>query len=273
MKPAAFALEAAVDLAEASRKLGQVADARLLAGGQSLGPMLNFRLAQLAALIPLAAIDSLRGVAEDEAAVTIGAAVTHAAIADGRAPPIGPGRHAAVLPSIAEHIAYRAVRNRGTIGGSLCHADPAADWVVTMIALGASALTYRRQGGRAIPLAQFILGPFRTALEPGEILIAVRVPRLVAEARWGYYKACRKPGEFAHAMAAVLDDPSRRARRMVIGALGTRPLLLEDGDATHDRAAAALRSPAVGLDAVAQHMQMVALARATAAAGEAGGAP
>jgi carbon-monoxide dehydrogenase medium subunit len=185
----------------------------------------------------------------------IGAGVTHAAIADGRTPDIG-----GILANIAQGIAYRAVRNAGTIGGSLCHADPAADWLCTLTALGASVLTWSGQGGRSIPLAQFVTGAFRTVLAPGEIVQAVRVPRPSPDARWGYYKACRKPGEFAHAMAAVLDDPRRGIRRAVIGAAGGPPVVLEGVRAVPAAAEEALRD--AGLDAVARRMQAVALRRA-----------
>jgi carbon-monoxide dehydrogenase medium subunit len=221
MKAAAFDLARPTDVAEASALLAQPG-ARALAGGQSLGPMLNFRLVRPTLLVQLSSIAALQGVAETAEAVTIGASVTHAAIADGRVPDIGKN----VLARVADGIAYRAVRNRGTIGGSLCHADPAADWLTTLTALGAEVLT---SASRCLPMAEFVRGAFQTALQPGELLIAVRVPKLRAGARWGYVKACRKPGEFAHAMAAVLIDPSGSIRRAVIGATGTAPGVLEDG--------------------------------------------
>ena len=154
------------------------------------------------------------------------------------------------------------MRNRGTIGGSLCHADPAADWVCTLTALDATVLTRRR----AIDMTGFIAGAFRTVLEPGEIVLAVRIPRLSTEARWGYYKACRKPGEFAHAMAAVLIDPSRDLRRAVIGAVGGPPILLQGPEAEPETAARILANAATGLDKVDLHLQIVALKRALAEA-------
>jgi carbon-monoxide dehydrogenase medium subunit len=261
MKPAPFELSRPANLAEAAAALAQHSGAaRLLAGGQSLGPMLNLRLVRPAMLVAIAHLPELRAVAEDADAVTIGAAVTHSAIADGRTPDIGER----ILSRIADGIAYRAVRNLGTIGGSLCHADPAADWLCTLTALGASVLTWRERGGRAIPLAQFVIGAFRTALAPGEIVQAVRVPRPSAQARWGYYKACRKPGEFAHAMAAVIDDPAGGIRRAVIGAVGGPPVVLEGERVTPAAAEDALRE--AGLDAVARRMQAVALQRALAEA-------
>ena len=248
MKPAPFELARPTNLAEAAAALAQhPGAARLLAGGQSLGPMLNLRLVRPAMLVAIAHLTELSAVAEDADAVTIGAAVTHAAIADGRTPDIGGG----ILARIAQGIAYRAVRNLGTIGGSLCHADPAADWLTTLTALGASVLTWREAGGRAIPLAQFVTG-------------AVRVPRPSPRARWGYYRACRKPGEFAHAMAAMLDDPERSVRRAVIGAVGGPPVVLEGERVTPAAAEDALRE--AGLDAIARRMQAVALQRALAEA-------
>src|ERR1700745_1174169 len=210
MNPAPCELARPVNLAEATVVLAQHAGgARLLAGGQSLGPMLNLRLVRPTMLVAIAHLRELGGVAEDADAVTIGAAVTHSAIADGRTPDVGNR----ILARIAEGIAYRAVRNLGTIGGSLCPADPAADWLTTLTALGASVITWSEAGGRAIPLAQFVIGAFRNALTPGEIVQAVRVPRPSAQARWGYYKACRKPGEFAHAIAAALDTHTRGVGR------------------------------------------------------------
>jgi carbon-monoxide dehydrogenase medium subunit len=260
MKPAPFELARPASLAEAAATLaGHPGDARLLAGGQSLGPMLNLRLVRPAMLVAIAHLPELGTVAEKADAVTIGAAVTHAAIADGRTPDIG-----GILARIAQGIAYRAVRNLGTIGGSLCHADPAADWLCTLSALGASVLTWSEAGGRSIPLAQFVTGAFRTALQPAEIVQAVRIPRPSPQARWGYYKACRKPGEFAHAMAAVLEDSARNVRRAVIGAVGGPPVVLEGARVAPVAAEEALHG--AGLDAVARRMQAVALQRALAEA-------
>jgi carbon-monoxide dehydrogenase medium subunit len=247
MKAAAFDLACPATLADASALLAQPG-ATAMAGGQSLGPMLNLRLARPATVVRLAGIDGLAGAAEDAEAVTIGALVTHAAIADGRAPDPGQG----VLARVAEGIAYRAVRNRGTIGGSLCHADPAADWVTVLTALDAVVLTSE---GRAVAVEDFVTAAFRTALHPGELLTAVRIPRLRPGARWGYVKACRKPGEFAHAMAAVLIDDGMR---LVIGATGGRPILLRDE--------AGIGPALAGLDPVAAHIQSVIAKRALAQA-------
>jgi carbon-monoxide dehydrogenase medium subunit len=261
MKPFPFDYARPKDLREAGALLAKGGEGvRVLAGGQSLGPMLNFRLARPSMLIAIHHLAELRAVQESVDAVTLGACVTHAAIADGRTPDVG----RRVLAGIAEGIAYRAVRNRGTIGGSLAHADPAADWLCTLTALGASVLTWRAGGGRSIPLAGFVPAPFRTALEPGEIVQAVRIPRPSEGARWGYYKACRKPGEFAFAMAAVLVDAARGIRRAVIGAVGGPPVVLEGERAVPDAVEAALAGS--GLDALERRQQAVALKRALARA-------
>lgn len=257
MKPAPFDHARPANLADAIALLHAQAGARVLAGGQSLGPMLNLRLAQPSLLVQINHLAELGGAAADANTVTIGASVTHASIADGLVPDIGGG----VLSRVAENIAYRAVRNRGTIGGSLCHADPAADWVTVLSALDAAVLLQGTAGSRTIPVHDFIRGAFHTALLPGEMLVAVRVPRLSGDARWAYEKACRKPGDFAHAMAAVLFDGARR--RAMIGALGGKPLLLEDDAVTTDGAMRALQSVSA-LDQVHRHMQITVFCRALA---------
>ncbi len=251
MKPAAFTVSRPIDLASAAALLANDS-ARPMAGGQSLGPMLNLRAARPGIVVPLDRLTALQGAEDTPGAVTLGASTTHAAIADGRTPDIG----ACILAGIAAGIAYRAVRNRGTIGGSLCHADPAADWLTTLTALGAIVLTTTR----AVPLDRFVTGPYQTILIPGEIVRAVRIPRPAPAARWGYHKLCRKPGEFAHAMAACLLDGGMR--RIAIGATGGPPMLLTGDAACQDGAAAALE----GFPAVERHLHLVAVRRALQAA-------
>jgi len=256
MKPAAFTLDLPASVPQLSALLSERGESRIMAGGQSLGPMLNLRLARPSHVVSIAGLADLNAVDETADAVIIGACVTHAAIADGRVPDIGKR----ILPTIAQNIAYRAVRNRGTIGGSLCHADPAADWLCTLTALDAAVLTLSSNGGRTIALTQFIVGPFRNALQFGEVVQAVRIPKVSLDARWGYYKACRKPGEFAHAMAAVLIDPARNIRRAVIGAVGGAPIVLDGVNLSPEVAERALLQS--GLDEIGRGMQVTALRRA-----------
>ncbi|MGH6814515.1 MAG: FAD binding domain-containing protein, partial [Hyphomicrobiaceae bacterium] len=133
MKPAAFDYARPATVEEAVAMLAATPGAKVLAGGQTLGPMLNLRLVQPAVLIDIARIAELADVEEDAGSVTLGATVTHAAIEDRRVKdPTG-----GFLAEVARGIAYRAVRTRGTVGGSLAHADPAADWLSCLTALGA----------------------------------------------------------------------------------------------------------------------------------------
>ncbi len=264
MKPAKFDYERPGTLAAAIALLGEDPAAnRVLAGGQSLGPMLNLRLVRPGRLVDVTAIPELTAIERDGEALLLGACVTHAAIEDGRAPDVTNG----MLASVAGGIACRAIRNRGTIGGSLVHADPAADWPVCLLALGAEVAIQGGAGERRLPLADFQRGPFETALAPGELLAGVRVPAVSPAARWGYYKFCRKAGEFAETIAAVLDDPEAGVARAVIGATDSRPMVIEDGFAPGDGfdAEAAARSiDAAGpiADPYTRQLHVTALCRA-----------
>jgi len=248
---------------------------KFIAGGQSLGPMLNLRLAQPDMLVDLTGIAELTRVEETADSLTIGACVTHADIEDGRVPDVAGG----VLRSVARGIAYRAVRNRGTIGGSLAHADPAADWISCLAALGAGVVVRGSSGRRSVPIEQFMLGVFETSLEPGELVEAVPVPPLSGQARWGFYKVCRKTGDFAHAIGAVLFDPARSVCRAVIGAIESRPVVFASAhqlfgggpqaapSTAFDQQSARQALAAAGMtDAIGQQIHLVALRRAIAQA-------
>jgi aerobic carbon-monoxide dehydrogenase medium subunit len=231
MKPCAFDFVRAASVAEAARLLADAdGAARLVAGAQSLGPMLNLRLAQPRVLIDITGIPDLTRIEEADDAVTVGACVTTANVEDGCLPERGLG----TLSGFAANIAYRAVRNRGTIGGSLCHADPAADWVSMLCVLGAECLITGVNGKRRLPADQFVTGAYETALGPGEMLEALRIPRLSGRGRCGYYKVCRKAGEFALAIGAVLNDPDRGQFRMVIGAARGSPIVIADARKLQD---------------------------------------
>ena len=222
MKPAAFTYTRAASVAQAVDLLATEPDARLLAGGQSLGPMLNLRLARPTRLIDIKRTSELRALEADSRQLRLGACWTHAEIEDGTIEDPTNG----LLPHVARGIAYRAVRNRGTVGGSLAHADPAADWLATMAVLGAAIIVQGSGGARCCAATAFVQGPFATALGPAELIVAVEVPRLSPGARWGYHKVCRKTGEFARAIgAAVLDDRNGIAR-VVCGATDGAPIEL-----------------------------------------------
>lgn len=228
MKPVGFDYERPADVKAALSLLGSAdAAVKVLAGGQSLGPMLNLRLVRPELVVDVTRIADLKRVEDEAAHIVIGACVTHADIEDGRVPDVTRG----ALPMVARNIAYRAVRNRGTVGGSLAHADPAADWVSALAAIGAEAIIAGPSGRRTVPVEDLMLGVFEIDIESSDLLEAIRIPRLSPSARWGYYKVTRKTGEFAHAIGAVLDDPDRGVCRAVIGALDAKPIVLSDARA------------------------------------------
>ena len=231
MKPAGFTYHRAASLDDALEQLDAGGDgAKLLGGGQSLGPMLNLRLARPRKLVDVSSVAALRTVESTRERVTVGAAVTHAEIEDRIVsdpedrPASDPIERA--MREVAAGIACRAVRNRGTVGGSVAHADPSADWPGFLLCAGARVRIRSPAGGRDLPVADFILAAYTTALAPGEIITHVEVPRAGSRARFGFYKLCRKAGEFAEAVGAVLIDPERRCCRVVAGAVGPKPVVL-----------------------------------------------
>jgi carbon-monoxide dehydrogenase medium subunit len=223
MKPAPLEYARPRTLREAVALLSdEAANAKVFAGGQSLGPMLNLRLARPGTLVDIRHVPELRAVRADSKSCSIGATLTHAEIEDGAVEDFARG----LLRYVARGIAYRAVRNRGTVGGSLAHADPAADWVSTMAAIDATIVIRGRAGERRVPAEQFLVGAFTSELSATELLAAVELPRLSAAARWGYYKICRKTGEFAKAIGVAIQDPQIGLFRVLAGSTEGRPLLL-----------------------------------------------
>jgi carbon-monoxide dehydrogenase medium subunit len=272
MKAAAFTYERPTDLNAALALMANAeGTTKIIAGGQSLGPMLNLRLVEPDSIVDISGLSELKRAERDDNELIIGACVTHGDIEDGRIPDVTRG----AMQRVASAIAYRAVRNRGTIGGSLSHADPAADWVSALSALGARVTLRRSVGIRDLAIEEFITGALESVLQPGEIVEAVRVPVMTPSAQWGYVKACRKIGEFAHAIAAVLIDPERATARIVIGALDAAPIVLGDASAlfggrvTGDfkqhfdaRVADALLMKAGVTNAVERHIHVAVLGRA-----------
>ncbi len=199
-------------------------EARVIAGGQSLVAMMNLRVASPGLLIDISRLPELSSVSDDADAVTVGACVTHAAIEDDRV--ADPSR--GLMPRVAATLAYRAIRTRGTIGGSLALSDPAAEWPAVLTALDAEVVVCGAGGRRAIRCSEFTTGIFETRLAADEIIESVRVPKLSADARWGYLKLCRKAGEFADALAVVVADRARGHWRVVLGAANGAPLVLHE---------------------------------------------
>jgi len=261
MKPAAFSYARPRDWPEALALIAS--GARAGAGTQSLGPLLNLRLAQPGTIADLRHLPDYAGVTRAGAVLRVGAGTTHAAIEDGAVP----GRVGEIMASVARRIAYRPVRNRGTIGGSLAHADPAADWVAVLPALGGTAIALGPGGERRIALAGFVTGIFETALAPDELLRAVEVPVLPPTARWGHWKFCRKVGEFSKATACVLSLPGA-APRAVLAALDGPPLVIEDAAALladSEAEAARIVASFPELDDWRRAIALTALRRAVAA--------
>lgn len=185
-------------------------------------PMLNLRLVRPAAIVDLSGIFELKTIEVTATEVSIGALVTHAALEFSREA----GVTFDILRYVAAGIAYRGVRNRGTIGGSLAHADPAADWPSCLLALDAKISVSGPDGTRQMPIADFVLGNFTVALQPGEILTRIHVPLLSTSAIWGYYKHARKVGEFAEAIGCVIDDEARGVYRVIAGAMSSPAVVL-----------------------------------------------
>jgi aerobic carbon-monoxide dehydrogenase medium subunit len=251
MKPAPFAYHRATSIEDAIAQLNdEQTMARPLAGGQSLVPMLNLRLAPVQKLVDLSRIEALRRVDEQAGRIAYGALLPHAAFEDGRIPDGSNG----LMRFIGGQIAYRAVRTRGTIGGALALADPAADWLTTVIALEGEMVLVGPRGRRSLAAADFVTGPYMTALDQAELLESVVIPRRPRTERWGHYKVTRKTGEYADSMAIALFDPDSRKARLVVGAVDGAPIVLEKAaleigkGANEERLQAAIRHELAGSD-------------------------
>lgn len=196
----------------------------VLAGGQSLIPQMSLRSSVPHVLVDLGQATDLRTIEARGDTVAIGAMVTHAMIEDG----LVPDPMAGILPYVAHGIAHRDIRNRGTLGGTACWADPSADWPTALMALDATMMTLAQQGERRIPITAFYPEAFTTALGPAEIVTSIVLPRASKRARWGYYKVTRTVSESADAIAAVISDPERGVSRVVLGGLKCPPLVLDE---------------------------------------------
>lgn len=269
MKAAQFDYVKPATLVQAMQKLAQAGDqAKLMAGSQSLGPMLNLRLARPAQVLDVSRLNELRQVELIAGRVRIGASVTHAEIEDGdfdllRGHPV---------QEVAARIAYRSVRNRGTVGGSLAHADPAADWILAARALNAQVeVCAFEQAPRLIDMQDFMLAAYTTMLGEGDVITALHLPLMSTQARWGYYKFCRKTGEFAEASCAAYFEPATATAQIVVGALDGAPVALEalasevarSGVVAASEAAieAALKGSIEQLDTLGRRMAGAAVAR------------
>jgi aerobic carbon-monoxide dehydrogenase medium subunit len=201
MKPAPFVRHAPRTLDEALRILAQVApqDGRVLAGGQSLVPIMAFRLAKPAHLVDINDVADLNAIASDGKTLSIGACVRHAAFHK----PVVDNPLGKLLATVARHIAHYPIRVRGTFCGSLAHADPASEWCLTAATLDAVIVAKSTRGERAIAANDFFQGIMSTALAEDELLAEVRLPLLAADANFGFNEFSRRAGDFAMAAALV----------------------------------------------------------------------
>jgi carbon-monoxide dehydrogenase medium subunit len=221
--------------------------AKLLAGGMSLVPMMTLGLVQPRMVVSLNHVPGLAYIREEAASLNIGAGTTHAEIA--RDPLVA--RNCPVLAEAARHIGDVQVRNRGTIGGSLVHADPAADYLPVMAVMGARMIARGLKERRELPAGAFFTGLMQTAVSPHELLVEVAIPKL--RARAAYRRLHRIEGNFAIVNAAAIVEGAGGAARVAIGGVGPAPLTLDMSRELHSGASAD------ALDAVARRVYEAAV--------------
>lgn len=222
MIPAAFDYHAPTSLEEAIALLGSAGDVRVLAGGQSLIPLLKLRLAAPEVIVDLGRIESLRGIREDGDAIVIGAMTSHDDVA--RSPVLA--THALLLSKAAQTVADPQVRHRGTFGGALCHADPAGDLLAPALALDASFVIAGSSGTRTVTAGDFFQDMFTTAIGQGEILTEVRVPKRTG---WGahYEKFSRVAQQWsivAVAATVLVEGGTIAQARVALTNMGPVPI-------------------------------------------------
>jgi CO/xanthine dehydrogenase FAD-binding subunit len=212
VKPAPFRYAAPDSLAGALELL-EDEDALPLAGGQSLVPLLNFRLARPSLLVDLGGVAELRGVDRVGDRLVIGAMTRQTEL-------LRSGVAATGWPLIGEalaHVGHAAIRNRGTVGGSVAHADPAAELPVALSALDARMRVSSAAGERVVEVADFFRGPMMTALRPGELLVGIDVPLAPGAARMAFAEHARTHGDFAIAGVAIVQAPGQHAAIALLG--------------------------------------------------------
>jgi aerobic carbon-monoxide dehydrogenase medium subunit len=224
VKPAPFVYHAPETVNDAVAKLAELSplDGRVLAGGQSLVPMMAFRMARPAHLIDINAVAGLGRLAVEEDKLSIAACVRHAAFHR----PVVSGPTGALLATVVSNIAHYPIRLRGTFCGSLAHADPASEWCLTAVTLGAEIVAVSSRGRRIIAADDYFEGMMMTALANDELLLEARVPLLAPNARFGFYEFSRRAGDYAIAMALTtfrLQDGVIVEPRLGLGGAEGRP--------------------------------------------------
>jgi carbon-monoxide dehydrogenase medium subunit len=229
MKPAPFDYHAPRTLAEATGLLGSLENAKVLAGGQSLVPMMNFRYVIVDHLVDLAQVQGLRGITVADGTLRIGAMTCQRDLEF--SPEIE--THCPLMRAALGHIGHRQTRNRGTIGGSLVHADPAAELPAVCAAHDATVEIASARGTRDVPIAEFSAGFMATGLEPDEIVTAIKLPLWPAGHGYGFQEFARRRGDFALAGAAVLVEATNGVvKRAAVALCGvtTTPVRLRDAE-------------------------------------------
>jgi len=224
VKPAPFVYHAPKTVDDALAHLAEFGpqDGRVLAGGQSLIPMMAFRMARPAHLVDINTVVGLDRLAVEDGILSVGACVRHAAFHR----PVVEGPTGALLSHVVRDIAHYPIRLRGTFCGSLAHADPASEWCLTAVTLGAEIVAASRRGRRVIAADDFFAGLMATALAEDELLLEAQVPLLAPDTRCGFYEFSRRAGDYALAMALVtfrLEDGVIAEPRIGIGGAEAQP--------------------------------------------------
>jgi len=229
MYPSRFRYESPTTLAEAIAILGTADDAKVLAGGQSLIPMMKLRFANPATLVDINNIPGLDSHGADaDGTYRIGALVRHAHLEKSTTLAEHQPTIAAAAPLVADPI----VRTRGTFVGSVCHADPQGDWASCMVALDGSITAMGPKGSRSIPVREFVSGPFQTVLHPDEIAIEAVIPPATGTRAGGYLKLERRVGDFATAGVAIaLELSGHSVTKAGIGLTGVGAQTVDAADA------------------------------------------
>jgi CO/xanthine dehydrogenase FAD-binding subunit len=218
VKPAPFAYERAVDIEEATDVLSRYgADGKVLAGGQSLVPLLNLRLARPSVLVDINAVPGLDAIEVDGDTVHLGALVRQSDLQRSQVV----AERVPLLREAMRYVGHAQIRNRGTVGGSVAHADPAAELPACLVALGARFRLRSQRGERAVVWAEFFRGPLTTALTEDEVLTGIEVPLPPAGSGQAFVEFARRQGDFAlgGAGAIVALDNERRCRHVGVGLL------------------------------------------------------
>jgi carbon-monoxide dehydrogenase medium subunit len=253
MKPAPFEYHAPKSLDEALAALARVApeDGRVLAGGQSLVPAMALRLALPPHLVDINGVQGLDRVAAEGNELSIGACVRHAAFEQ----PVADGPLGALLARVVRHIAHYPIRTRGTFCGSLANADPASEWCLVAVTLGATVVARRVGGERRIAAADFFQGAMTTALAPDELLAQARLPLLPAGTRFGFREFSRRAGDFAIAMALAAWRPEKDVMkdvRLGVGGVEASPRRIPEAERLLEGKPASPQAFAAAADAVAK---------------------